>query len=86
MTPTRQAKARPRKKARAGHYGIERWVDFARGLESEPESTEMSDHAAGCSTCHDLMTFCMKLYVTARFLSMSTPTPPFPKRQDKHRG
>jgi hypothetical protein len=47
------------------HYGVDRWVDFARGLESEEESGKMVRHAENCAACHDLMTFCRKLAVVA---------------------
>jgi hypothetical protein len=74
MTPVRRTGAKSR------HFGIERWVDFARGLEPECEATGMSDHAARCAACHDLMTFCVKLNAAASALSRLPATPAWPKR------
>src|SRR5512146_2990616 len=43
---------------RMQHFGIDRWVDFARGLANEQESAAMREHlASGCSECAPLADF-----------------------------
>jgi len=70
--------ATPRKDGRARHYGIDRWVDFARGLVPENTASTMADHAATCRGCRDVMTFCLKLSAAAGLLPLLPPTPPYP--------
>lgn len=44
------------------HYGVSQWVDFARGLLTEPESRAMRQHLSeGCAGCEDLAKFCETL-------------------------
>lgn len=44
------------------HYGIEEWVDFARGLTPKAEKAVMRGHlSAGCSECQEMATFCSSL-------------------------
>lgn len=44
------------------HYGIARWVDYARGLTPEQEGNTMREHlASGCPECRQALGFCEKL-------------------------
>ena len=41
------------------HYGIDEWVDFARGLMAEAEEAEMRGHlSTGCPECQGMARFC----------------------------
>ena len=68
MAPSQHITTKPARAGRPRHYQIARWVDFARGLEPDGESVQMTRHAAHCTACRDLMTFCVKLAA-----SVSTP-------------
>ena len=49
------------------HYGIEEWVDFARGLAGPAETVRMREHlAASCSECVPVADFFRKLYESGR--------------------
>ena len=49
------------------HYGIEEWVDFARGLSDPAQTGEMREHlAASCSECVPVADFFRKFDETAR--------------------
>jgi hypothetical protein len=57
------------------HYGIVRWVDFARGAVAADEALGMREHlAAGCSACQDMADFCQKLSQVCRGM-VSAPVP-----------
>ncbi len=44
------------------HFGIDRWVDFARGVAPEQEDSAMREHlASGCSECSPLADFFTEL-------------------------
>lgn len=44
------------------HFGLTEWVDFARGLVSQSQASQMKDHlTAGCSECEELADFCRKM-------------------------
>jgi hypothetical protein len=71
MAPSQEVTAKPARGGRKRHYRIDRWVDFARGLETVFESEQMTRHAACCSACRDLMTFCVKLTAAASIPAVS---------------
>jgi hypothetical protein len=44
------------------HFGIDEWVDFARGLTSNEDQVAMREHlASGCGPCSDVAKFCDRL-------------------------
>ena len=81
MAPGRYQMDKPDKSSRPRHYRIDRWVDFARGLEPESEAAKMIRHVEHCAACRDLMIFCAKLKSSATFLLQ--PTPPVPPLNSK---
>jgi hypothetical protein len=56
----------------ARHYEIDQWVDFARGLAVEPQSSAMREHVAlGCSECAPLADFFTELNSVCRSMASS---------------
>ena len=69
MAPREERRAKPGRVSRSRHYGIERWVDFVRGVAPGDEALEMTNHLAECPECHELMIFCAKLAAIAHDMS-----------------
>jgi hypothetical protein len=57
------------------HYGIAQWVDYARGLITEPAGAAMQIHLSeGCSECREVADFCVKLSAVCNEMS-ANPVP-----------